>query len=449
MRRVWVWLAPVWAFAAWAGACSASIRAPRFVDTTPNAGAATLQKNEAIAPAPAPTTTSSSPIAIALPTQAIETPTRYPFDAMHSPMTASVIARVRSILANGYGRRDWIAKVGDSHTASPSFLECFTNKDVRLGDHEALAPTIDFFHGWARDSLAAKSGWHAVQTLGAPLHDEIAETRPGFAIVMLGTNDTNQTPEDEFERYLEQNVDTLLRAGVVPILQTIPARGDSDDAEALVPEMNTIIRAVAQARQVPYVDLHASLAELPDGGLAGDGIHLQVHVQSGWHGCWLTEEGLGAGMNRRNLVTLESFDRLRRFVIEDQVPEAAPAALQGDGTFAAPLLVDAIPFADDRDTTRFASAVEGYSCARRALDGGEVVYEITLAEETRLRVRLFADPGVDLDLHWLDGDEAGHCTSRADRALEVTASAGRHRVVVDGPAAKSGKYRLTIVPVDI
>src|SRR5262249_2232742 len=147
--------------------------------------------------------------------------------------------------------------------------------------------------------------------------------------------------------------------------------------------------------QVPFVDLHASLAELPDGGLAGDGIHLQVHVQAGWHGCWLTEEALGAGMNRRNLVTLESLDRMRRFVVGDQAPEGAPAQLEGAGTFAAPLYVDAIPFADDRDTARFASNVDAYTCARRALDGGEVVYEITLAEETRLRVRLFADPGVD------------------------------------------------------
>jgi hypothetical protein len=153
---------------------------------------------------------------------------------------------------------------------------------------------------------------------------------------------------------------------------------------------------------------------------------------------------------QRNLLTLTALERMRRFVIGGETPEAPPPMLVGAGTFASPLHVDALPFADDGTTSMVPSAVASYACSDRDLDGGEVVYAIELAAETRLRIRVLSDSTADLDLHWLDGEGLGEaCATHADRALEITAPAGSHRLVLDGPAAKSGAYRLTIVPVEI
>ncbi|GAC1374610.1 MAG: hypothetical protein NVSMB47_21300 [Polyangiales bacterium] len=435
----------MWVFAAWAGACSASTRPPRTVDPAagPAVAATPLAHEQYAVHAPAPL----APLAPALALPLHELPTRSPSTAPPSPLSAAGVARLRAVLARGDGRRDWFAMVGVSHTASPAFLASVTGRDVRLGEHGELDATLRFFHGWSRDSVAARSGWHAVQTLGAPLREELEATRPSFAVVMLGTNDTNQTPAEAFERYLQSNVETMLRAGVVPILTTIPPRGDGDEPAALVPEVNAIIRAVAQARQVPLIDLFGALDLLPDGGLAGDGVHMQVHTADGWHGCWLDDDSLQAGMNRRNLLTLEALDRMRRFVLSNETAEGAPAPLDGLGTWSAPLRVDAIPFADDRDSAAGEHAVAAYACARDDRSGGEVVYTLDLAAQSRLRLRVYGDAGVDVALHWLD-DDAGACTTRAQRTVEVTADAGPHRFVVDGPGAREGKFRLTIVAVD-
>ena len=65
-------------------------------------------------------------------------------------------------------------------------------------------------------------------------------------------------------------------------------------------------------------------------------------------------------------------------------------------------------------------------------------------------MRVFADDGVDVDLHWLDGATPATCTARADRLLDVDAPAGTHHLVVDtfvtAGMPKSGAYRLTILP---
>ena len=463
MTRAWIWLAPVWAFAAWAGACSATTRAPRALPVTLSADIAAAPLAYEQHSVHATSTSLAQPLREQVGTERsdvddaprprlaparIETSVRYPAGTPHSPLSAEVIERLRAVLARGEGRRDWFAKVGDSHTASPAFLECFTGRDVRLGEHGELDETRRFFHGWSRESVAAKSGWHAVQTLGAPLREEIEATRPGFAVVLLGTNDTAQTPAESFERYLQSNVDTLLRAGVVPMLTTVPPRGDGDEPASMVPEINTIIRAVAQARQVPLIDLFSALDLLPDGGLAGDGVHMQVHTSGGWHGCWLDDDALQAGMNRRNLLTLEALDRVRRFVLSNERPESAPAALDGVGTWNDPLRVDAIPFADDRNSAAGDHAVVGYPCTRGDRSGGEVVYTLDLATRSRLRLRVYGDPGVDLALHWLEGEEAASCATPAERTIEVIADVGVHRFVVDGPAARAGKFRLTIVAAD-
>jgi hypothetical protein len=254
-------------------------------------------------------------------------------------MTRAMVDRLRAVLARSTGRRDVFAKIGDSNTVSPAFLSCFAGKDVRLGAHAALAPTVEHFRASRPDGLrtsfnrateAARVGWLSGNVLAgdpAPLAREIEALRPAFAVIMLGTNDNRPGGVDPFAKNLVELVDRTLALGVVPLLSTIPPRADNPHAASRVPELNAIIRAIAEARQVPLMDLHAALLPLKDHGLSSDGIHLQVAATDGNpHGCWLTPDALQRGMNLRNLVALTALDRARRFLLEGESPEAAPAA---------------------------------------------------------------------------------------------------------------------------
>ncbi len=390
----------------------------------------------------------------------IQRPSRYPAGALHSPMSPAVVARLSSVLSATTGQKDVFAKVGDSITVDTNFLDCYAGTDVMLDTESALEPTRTWFNQTAvsasntsfdRTTLSAAVGWSAGSAIAGsptPIEQEVSAINPAFAVVMFGTNDTSAIGFWTFEKSLRGVVDQLLGLGVVPLLSTIPPRSDSTTMNALVPEMNAIIRAVAQYRQIPYMDYWQTLNTLPAYGLAGDGIHPQVY--SGPHGCWLTPPALQYGCNQRNRVTLESLDRVRRFLVAGTAAEAAPHGLAGTGTFADPRQIDALPFVDDGDTTKSTSKQANvYNCAAQDESGPEIVYTLTLTTAATVRARVYVDNNVDVDLHWLTQPDATHCTARNDKTLEVVAQPGTYYISVDsfvsGGVAKSGGYRLTVV----
>lgn len=253
--------------------------------------------------------------------------------SIHSPMTASVVARLRAVLATSRGQKHAFIKVGDSNTANPSFLTCFGGNDVALGEHTHLEATRRFFsrpvdaaHGsFDRTSISAASGWLTRQAVAgdhSPLLREIAAVKPAFAVVMLGTNDNRANGMEMFVEALPRVIDGLLAQGVIPLVSTIPPRDDAPAMRARVPVMNQVIRALAESRKIPLVDLHAALLPLPKHGLVADGIHLASAWTGGApHACRLTPDALESGMNMRNLVVLEALDRARRFLVEGEPAE--------------------------------------------------------------------------------------------------------------------------------
>jgi hypothetical protein len=259
--------------------------------------------------------------------------------AVHSPMTADVVARMKAVLARGgHADRRAFVKVGDSNTAAPSFLKCFAGADVKLADHAALEATrayfgerVDALHSsFSRASLAARAGWLTQQVLaGATPHldEEIAVVKPAFAVVMLGTNDNRPGGAEIFVEKIAAVIDRTLAAGVVPILTTLPPRDDAPSARARVAEQNRFIRELAASRKVPLVDLHAALEALPRHGLSKDGVHLAPAgtADGSPHPCWFRAADLDKGMNVRNLLTLEALDRARRFLLEGETPEVVDA----------------------------------------------------------------------------------------------------------------------------
>jgi hypothetical protein len=265
----------------------------------------------------------------------IEGPVRYPPDRTLSPITPALAARLRAVAARGPGQRDdTFIKVGASATASASFMHCFAGEVVELDGRVELAPTIVSFddapaNPFTRESLAAVVGRTAGWALAgdpSPLEAELAAMSPRFAVIMYGTNDIGLGDLFAYADDLLAIADALLARGVLPAFTSIMPRDDDPAADALVPRYNAVVRAVAQARGVPFIDFHRELLPLPDHGLGADDLHPSVYRVGGVaRPCVFTADGLRSGYNVRNLITIQTLHRLREILggAKDQDPPAA------------------------------------------------------------------------------------------------------------------------------
>jgi hypothetical protein len=384
---------------------------------------------------------------------------RYPPAAIVSPVTASVAAKLATIAeASTATRDDVFAKVGDSHTVSSYFLHCFDGAAVDLdGRDAALVPTITRFReSWDRTSLAAEigqsAGW-AIAGSPSPLAQELAATTPSFAFVAYGTNDmqlgtTYASALPGFWDSMNALLDQVVAAGAIPIVVGLPPRSDLADAARWVPTYDAVTRAIAEARQVPFISMFEATRLLPSLGLGGDGLHHNVYVSGGAQPCVLTAAGLMYGNNTRNLHHLEMLATTST-ILDGATPEddiLPPVA--GTGTAADPFEIDILPFTHTFDT----SAGERLHDRYPACDGGqdesgpEVVYRLTLPAAASIRV-IALDRAADVDVHVLDA--AGTCVERNDRLVDRALPAGEHTIVVDtfasGGLEHPGAYTLVVL----
>ncbi len=392
-------------------------------------------------------------------------PAIYPPGRVHSPITAYVADGLRDAIARGPQLRDDVfLKAGASTTVSHNTLHCFAGDNVDLGAHDHLAPTLAYFLGgdaagttpFDRETLAAESGRGAGWCIGgdpSPLQREVQAIEPRLALVHYGTNDmgfgaTYESASYPFYANMTTLLDELLDQGIVPIVFGITRRGDSDGAQRWVATYNAILRGLAQARQIPFVDTYAAIDPLPGHGLSSDGLHLEA-----WEGgaCMLVDEGLQHGHNMRNLIALEVLDRAVAVLVDDAAElDPAEPPPPGEGTHDAPWPVTALPFADRRDTSGAASSIDVYpECSDADESGPELFYRLELARPTAVRALVLDLEGVDVDLHVLD--DAGGCVARGDRLVEGTLAAGTWTLVVDTWSADAplpGEFLLVVVECD-
>ncbi|MCB9599089.1 MAG: SGNH/GDSL hydrolase family protein [Sandaracinus sp.] len=387
-------------------------------------------------------------------------PAIYPADRTHSPISAYVVENLRAVRARGADLRDDVfSKVGASATASLSFLHCFAGDRVDL-DGRDLDATLTHFRGgdadgttpFDRDSACATPGWHAGRALeGDPsaLETEVEAARPGFAVVMYGTNDINIVSLETYASNLLDLADALLDRGVVPIFTTVMPRDDDPEADALVDDFNLVVRAVAQARQVPMIDFHRELLPLSDHGLGPDGIHPTTSPSGG---CVLTDESLVYGYNVRNLLTLEALDRMRRVLVaDDAAPDAAGPAIEGEGTTSDPFVIEALPFVHVQSTLFSEQrALDRYDGCMATQDesGPERLYRLELDAPTNVVIRVHDRGSVDVDLHLLDAPTEAGCVARAHQELRASLGAGTHWLAIDtfvsAGTERAGEYLLTV-----
>jgi len=393
----------------------------------------------------------------------------YPFTEVHSPITADIAAAMTAIAAKGVKTDGVFAKVGGTHTASGNFLHCFADAVQIVALPPELQPTVDYFNmsaagigktSFNRVSLAAMPGWTGAEILAgapSPLANEVTEILPRFALVMLGTTELESPPPEgvfTFADNLVAVVDALIAGGTVPILSTIPARTMPAGIDVYVPRYNAVIRALAQGRKIPLIDLNLSLSGLPNSGLAADGIDLSVAVAADMvtpAPCAFDFSGSTSGYNRRNLITIEALGRARQVVTGGgPPPDATAPTLLGAGTLEEPIVIPGLPFADMRSTADSPSdAIDAYqgACMAMGEDGPEFVYELTIDAPTTIRALVFEQGTVDVDLHLMTLADAGTCVKRGDRELEGPLQPGTYFLTVDTlGTATPGEFGFVVLP---
>ena len=406
-------------------------------------------------------------------------------EAILSALTPSVVANLRAIAARAERDERSFAKLGGSSVVSHAFLHCFADDNaLELGSRDAeLRESLEFFRGprrrnaFSRNSEAAAVGWSLRQGLaGRPsrIMREIRALSPRYALVLFGGNDVQGRNEIVFAERLDQVVEELSEHGVIPILGAVLPRLDDPEMDHWASRYNQVSRAVAAAWEIPYIDYHRAVRDLPHAGLAHDGVHPNVFLDGGrGRPCILNQDGLRHGQNQRNLWTLTMLDRLRRQVappeasavdggsaaaagaegnadgdveperspesvesngvaVEDGRAEETPAelggALYGEGTLEAPLRLASLPYAE-RVEARAARA--SLACPAGPV-GRARVYRLRAERALSLEVRVMAR---DTEVRAVLLDEAGDCVASDDRGVLFSErDAGITRLAVVLPA---------------
>lgn len=387
-------------------------------------------------------------------------PATYPGGRRHSPITPGVVRRLRDVVdTHPDPQGDVFAKVGASATVSRNFLACLPGDDVDLAGRDGLQQTIDHFAAgdadgsdpFTRESSAAVVGWSALNVLEgdpAALDVELDAIAPRLAVVMYGTNDIQRRNVDQYAGSMMDLAERLLARGVIPILSSIMPRDDDAEADAEVPAYNGVVRGVAQALQIPFVDFHRELLPLPDHGLAGDQLHPSVYRDGDGaaNACDFSEAGLGAGYNIRNLVTLEALDRVRRHVLEGEAaPDPDPAGMDEAGTVEAPFRVTALPYTHLRDTResdqRLIDAYPGCD-APQDESGPEYYYRLDLPRPATIEALVLDRGSVDIDVHLMaDPEDPGSCLQRAHTRIRASLDAGTWWFALDTWVGNDGEPR--------
>jgi hypothetical protein len=258
---------------------------------------------------------------------------RYP---VIPPMRGGVASQIRALVRVGKrngNRLNVFSKIGDSITAFGYFLVPVGAGGLQLGGYGNLQDTANFFmaetartsNSFANESLAARGAWTTNDLLDpaqatpgicnpdeSPLSCELRVVKPSVALIMIGTNDLVSDDVAGFRSRLTQIIRIIKRAGVVPVLSTIPNRFDLELARARVNTYNAAIIQVANNQAIPLWNFWLAVDPLPSNGVSTDNVHPSVPPDN--NTAVFDDMHLSYGFTMRNLTALQVLDGLRQFL---------------------------------------------------------------------------------------------------------------------------------------
>lgn len=284
--------------------------------TDPTSGTATLTPTATL-------TITSSATALPPTATATSTPTTTPLPdeldldpaEWHDwPILPIVPERTRLIYL--YGRA-----LGNDPHAFSVFGDCQSEADVFMGVYETdaetraglpteLQETVDWFTGsFNRDSPTIKPGtttgallwppWHkntyTCSPYETPLQCELRIHNPAFVLIHIGTH-----YESHNDYYMQEILDQLIEAGVVPILVSKADNREFDE------EINLEYAQLAAEYDIPFWNFWAALVSLEERGL-------YTRTEVAFQGpVYMTEQALLL----HRLTALQTLDIVRRAVSE-------------------------------------------------------------------------------------------------------------------------------------
>ncbi len=212
-----------------------------------------------------------------------------------------------------------VTKLGDSNSASYNYLPPVVDADYNLGPYQFLADTVQFYgESFQTGSIAARVGMNAFSIFDpiwaeqdqceaneSPIQCEYRVTQPAIALIMFGPNDLKALNTEQYREQLSLIVEYSKRHGVIPILLTFSSNPKEDTWFQAV-RFNLIILDVAEAYDVPVINLWSAARNLPHYGIGSDNIHLTAagtNVELGKH-----ESRYGIAL--QNLIVLTTLHEL-------------------------------------------------------------------------------------------------------------------------------------------
>ncbi len=309
-------------------------------------------------------------------------------------------------------RPDVFMKVGDSNSSFLSYLTPFGAPDYNpdtaaffgyaqgafsgivnyfralpidsAGDNSFNHISAATYFGWDTTDLLTPgerefAPWLNVNPADSPLQAEIDQTKPAFALIMLGTTEVKYQNPDQYRANLTTIAHTLLAQGIVPVLSTFPEIEYPDPTlPAQVSQYNQIIADVAAQLVIPLWNLWVGLSPLPSSGVGSDQVHLSVSP----NGADQTGPAdIVFGMNYRNLTALATLNKLVGIVELNDAPDPTPPYLPTGVAPAA--FIDAIY----RSVLQRPSDAEGQAQFGLQLEAGvsatAIIQEVWLSPEHR------------------------------------------------------------------
>ena len=152
--------------------------------------------------------------------------------------------------------------------------------DVFLFAGDSITAAHDYTHilgQWLARGITVRQGVGTVRTdYGkAMIGKYLAESRPQFAIVMYGTNDS-KSPEAVAQamQNLSAIIDACAAAGTVPIMATIPPRGYDKQKQEDQLRFNKALVELCRQKRIPVSYCFEEMMEHDLRQILGDGVHL-------------------------------------------------------------------------------------------------------------------------------------------------------------------------------
>ncbi|MCY3021397.1 MAG: GDSL-type esterase/lipase family protein [Planctomycetota bacterium] len=226
---------------------------------------------------------------------------------------------MKAVRAKFTGQAGTVAQFGDSITITMAFFVPLQERVKNLPDNLQEA------HAWARKYVQNRCwrGWKgpefgnegrtttewALQNMDGWLK----KLNPEVALVMWGTNDTYLGPKPpKYTDNLRAIVQKCLDNGTIPILYTIPPKGDQAGNPQATKHVETFVeaaRTVAEEKKVPLIDFYKEIMTRQPTDFAktllGDGLHPSYPPQ---YQNDFSEEGLkNSGYTLRNYLSLKKY----------------------------------------------------------------------------------------------------------------------------------------------